>query len=306
MNNKLVNWLIFITLSLIWGSSFILMLKGMERLSPFQLASLRIIFSGIVLLPIAIRKIKTIPTNKIFTIFLSGLLGSLIPAYLFCIAETKIDSSLVGSLNSLTPVFVLIVGALFFSSKVSTIKALGIFVSFIGSLLLILSHKDDVKNFDLLFLFFVIFATILYGLNVNMVGKYLSGIPSLDIAAIALATNAIPALIILLLVKGKVVNGVAGPSFFNDDYLSKEMLIACGYTFILGVLGTAFASVIFYVLMKRAGIIFASMVTYAIPFVAVGWGIYLYNDKVGLLQIVCLIIILSGVYLANKVQRDNA
>lgn len=300
MNNKVINWLIFILLSLIWGSSFILMIKGMERLDPFQLAALRIIFSGLVLLPVAVKKFKTIPSNKIFTIFLSGLLGSLIPAFLFCIAETKIDSSLVGSLNSLTPVFVLIVGALFFSNKVSSIKVMGIALSFVGSILLILSHNNEGKNFDLLFLSFVIFATILYGLNVNMVGKYLSGIPSLDIASVALTTNAIPALIVLLFVKGKT-----GLTFFADDFLGNDMLIACGYTFILGVLGTAFASVIFYMLMKRAGMIFASMVTYAIPFVAVAWGIF-YGETVGWKQIVCLLIILSGVYLANRVQRDDA
>jgi drug/metabolite transporter (DMT)-like permease len=300
MNKKVINWFIFILLSLIWGSSFILMIKGMERLTPFQLAALRIIFSGLVLLPVAIKKFKTIPKNKILTIFLSGLLGSLIPAFLFCIAETKIDSSLAGSLNSLTPVFVLIVGVLFFNSKVSTIKVLGICLSFLGSILLILSHNNESKNFDLLFLSFIIFATILYGLNVNMVGKYLSGIPSLDIAAVALSTNAIPAFFILLFVKGKT-----GLSFFADDFLGKDMLIACGYTFILGVLGTAFASVIFYMLMKRAGMIFASMVTYAIPFVAVGWGIY-FGETVGWKQVACLVIILAGVYLANKVQRDDA
>jgi drug/metabolite transporter (DMT)-like permease len=300
MNSKVINWFIFILLSLIWGSSFILMIKGMERLTPFQLAALRIIFSGIVLLPVALKKFKTIPKNKIFTIFLSGLLGSLIPAFLFCIAETKIDSSLVGSLNSLTPVFVLLVGVLFFSTKVSNMKILGIALSFIGSILLILSKNNEGKNFELLFLSFVILATILYGLNVNMVGKYLSGIPSLDIAAVALTTNAVPALIVLLFVKGKT-----GLTFFADDFLGREMLVACGYTFILGALGTAFASVIFYMLMKRAGIIFASMVTYAIPFVAVGWGIF-YGETVGWKQIVCLLIILSGVYLANRVQRDDA
>ncbi len=293
-NNKLINWFIFISLSLIWGSSFILMIKGLERLTAYQVASLRIIFSGIVLLPIALKHVKSIPKNKLFIIFLSGLQGSLLPAYLFCIAETKIDSSLAGSLNALTPVFVIVMGATFFRSKVSAQKVLGIFISFVGSILLFFAQPTFATDSNWLFVLLVILATLLYGINVNMVGKYLGGIPSLHIAAIALALNAIPALVVLYFT-----------GYFSQDFLTKPMLIATGYTFILGVFGTAIASIIFYMLMKRAGMIFASMVTYAIPTVAVMWGLML-GEKIGWKQVVCLAIILSGVYIANRVQRDDA
>jgi drug/metabolite transporter (DMT)-like permease len=292
LSNKLTNWLIFITLSLIWGSSFILMMKGLVSLSAYQVASLRIIFSGIVLLPVALKHFKTIPKNKLFIIFLSGVQGSLLPAYLFCIAETKIDSSLAGSLNALTPVFVIIMGALFFNNKVSNNKVLGICISFIGSVLLFLAQPTFAQDSNILYVLLVVMATLMYGLNVNMVGKYLGGIPSLHIAAIALVLNAIPALIVLYFT-----------GYFSQDIFSTPMLIATGYTFILGVLGTAFASIIFYMLMKRAGMVFASMVTYAIPAVAVGWGV-VYGEAVGWKQIICLAIILSGVYVANKVQKD--
>jgi drug/metabolite transporter (DMT)-like permease len=266
----------------------------MVSLSAYQVASLRIIFSGIVLLPIAIKHFKTIPKNKLFVIFLSGVQGSLLPAYLFCLAETKIDSSLAGSLNALTPVFVIIMGALFFNNKVSTNKVLGICISFIGSALLFFAQPKFAQDSNVWFVLLVVAATIMYGINVNMVGKYLNGIPSLHIAAIALSLNAIPALIVLYFT-----------GYFSQDILSEPMLLATGYTFILGVLGTAFASVFFYVLMKRAGMVFASMVTYAIPAVAVGWGVY-YGETVGWKQIVCLAIILSGVYIANRVQKDTA
>jgi drug/metabolite transporter (DMT)-like permease len=308
MNKKIVNWLIFIALSIIWGSSFELMKLGLFEnhdfskpvLTAFQVASIRIISSGLILLPIAIKRFKHIPTNKIVTIFFSGLLGSLIPAYLFCIAETKIDGSLAGSLNSLTPVFVIVIGVLFFKAKISTNKIAGIIVSFIGCVLLYLSHTNNFNNNNLLFLSFIIVATILYGLNANMVGKSLTSIPSLDIAAIALSLNAIPALVVLYFVKGK--NGVG---FFSDDVFAAPMLKAIGFTVVLGVLGTALASIIFYKLMKSAGIVFASMVTYAIPLVAVLWGVK-NGESIGWEQVLCLAIILSGVYIANRVQRDDA
>jgi drug/metabolite transporter (DMT)-like permease len=313
-NNRLTNWFIFIVLSLIWGSSFILMMKGMVSLTAYQVASLRIIFSGIVLLPVALRHIKSIPKGKLFVIFLSGVQGSLLPAYLFCIAETKIDSSLAGSLNALTPVFVIIMGVLFFKNKVATNKVLGICISFAGSVLLFLA-QPHINNADnaVFYTLLVIVATIMYGVNVNMVGKYLKGIPSLHIAAVALSLCAIPALIVLYFT-----------GYFQQDIFSEPMLIATGYTFILGVLGTAFASIFFYVLMKRAGMVFASMVTYAIPAVAIMWAIldthkdiiFAGNLPFGEImsvifyawwkQFVCLLVILFGVYMANRTQRDDA
>jgi drug/metabolite transporter (DMT)-like permease len=313
-NNKAINWFIFVVLSLIWGSSFILMMKGMVSLTAYQVASLRIIFSGVVLLPVALRHMKSIPKRKLFVIFLSGVQGSLLPAYLFCLAETKIDSSLAGSLNALTPVFVIIMGALFFSNKVAKNKILGICISFAGSVLLFLA-QPHVNNGDnaVFYTLLVIVATMMYGVNVNMVGKYLKGIPSLHIAAVALSLCALPALIVLYFT-----------GYFSQDIFSKPMLIATGYTFILGVLGTAFASIFFYVLMKRAGMVFASMVTYAIPAVAIMWAIldthkdiiFAGNLPFGEImsvifyawwkQFVCLLVILFGVYMANRTQRDDA
>ncbi len=225
---------------------------------------------------------------------MSGVQGSLLPAYLFCLAEKHIDSALAGTLNALTPVFAIIMGAWFFQSRTSTNKVIGIFVSLAGSVLLFFAQPGfhDQSNWQDILL--VIIATMMYGLNVNMVGKYLKDIPSFHIASIALVMNSIPALIVLYFT-----------GYFDLDIKSRSMLISTGYTFILGIMGTAVASVIFYMLIKRAGIVFSSMVTYAIPAVAVGWGL-LYGEKVGWKQVVCLAVILSGVYIANRTNKRVA
>lgn len=288
MSNRFFNWFIFISLSFIWGSSFILMKEGLLALSAFQVASLRIISSGLVLLPVALRHIRAVPAKKIGIIFLSGTLGSLLPAYLFCMAEVHIDSALAGTLNALTPVFAIIMGALFFQSRTSTNKVIGIFVSLSGSVLLFFAQPGFHEQSNIRDVLFIIAATIMYGFNINMVGKYLKDIPSLHIAAIALSLNAIPALAVLY-----------ATGYFSENIFSHAMLVSAGYTFILGVAGTALASVIFYMLIKRAGMVFASMVTYAIPIVAVFWGI-IYGETVGWKQVVCLLIILSGVYIASQ------
>ncbi len=287
MNKGLLNWFIFVALSVIWGSSFILMKEGLVNLSPYQVASLRIVFSGIVLLPTAIKFFRHIPKNKILIIFLSGLLGSLLPAYLFCIAEEGIDSALAGTLNSLTPIFVIITGALFFQSKTSFNKILGILISFTGSILLLLSKGQMQENQNILYISYVVLATFFYGINVNMVHRHLHNIGSLQIAAVALVLNAIPALVVLYTT-----------GYFSLPLTEKGLLWSTGAAALLGIMGTAVASVIFYVLVKRAGAVFASMVTYGIPFIAIIWGI-VYKEQVGIKQVLCLLLILAGVYVAN-------
>lgn len=291
MDHKFLNWFLFIVLSFIWGSSFILMKEGLENLTAYQVASIRILSSGIVLAPVALVSIRHIPKNKIFTIFLSGVLGSLLPAYLFCLAEEGIESALAGTLNSLTPIFVIITGALFFNSSTSINKVAGIAIAFTGSLLLFFSQPNFSENSNVIFILFVVLATALYGINVNMVHQQLSGIPSLRIAAVGLSLNAIPAFLVLF---------VTG--YFTADSLQTGPLISAGFSSILGVFGTAVASVLFYVLLKRAGAVFASMVTYGIPVVAIFWGI-IYGEEVGWKQVASMCLILFGVWVANRKRK---
>ena len=289
MNKNFINWLIFGALSIIWGSSFILMKISLDNhLGPYQIASLRIVFAGLILLPITVKNIKNIPRNKLFLVFISGTLGSLLPAFLFCLAEEGIESSLAGTLNCLTPIFAIITGAIFYKTRVSTNKIAGILIAFIGSILLLFSRGHLQENQQLIFISFVVLAAFLYGFNVNMVTKHLLMISPLNLAAISLSLNAIPAFLALI-----------ATSFFSLSFSNHQLLIAVGAAAFMGIMGTAFAIILFYTLVKRAGGIFASMVTYGIPFVAIAWGIF-YGEVYYFKQVVCLLIILFGVYWGNK------
>jgi len=287
VGQKLLNWLIFIALCIIWGSSFMLMKFGMNILSPYQVASLRLMSAGIVLLPFAFKAFKHIPVNKRMLVILSGLLGSFIPAYLFCIAQTKIDSALAGILNALTPLFVIISGVAFFQLKVKMVQVTGILIGFIGLCLLVASGTH-ISSAYFGYAFLVLLATLFYGINVNMVGRYMHGIGSLEIASMAFVFLIIPCFLILYF------TGYFSLPLTNEVYLKSTIASS-----ILGIFGTAIASILFYMLVKRAGAIFASMVTYGIPFVAIAWGIW-GGEQVNMLQVICLSIILVGVYMANK------
>lgn len=293
-NNKLFNWIIFITLSFVWGSSFVLIKEGLVGLTAYQVASFRIISAGLIFFPVAVLSLKKVPAKKIGLVFLSGVLGSLLPAYFFCLAEEHIDSSLAGTLNALTPVFAIIIGALFFKTNTARNNILGIIISFTGSILLFFAQPGFYKSSNATDVLLVIAATLCYGINVNLVGKYLKDIPSLNIVAVALFLNAIPASIILYYT-----------GYFQEDFLAKKMLISTVYTILLGVAGTAVASVFFYMLIKRSGVVFSSMVTYAIPVVAIFWGI-VYGETIGWKQIVCLFLILLGVFIANRSRKNIA
>ena len=172
-------------------------------------------------------------------VFLSGFLGNLLPAYLFCIAETHIDSGLAGMINALTPIFAIITGALIFKYSILPKKIVGIIISFSGSTLLLLSQGiRDTGN--LYFISFAILATFLYGINVNMVHKYLSEVRSLTIASVALSLCAIPALLVLIL-----------SGYFHQPMASKSFIESSLASAILGITGTAIATIFFYFLIKN-------------------------------------------------------
>ena len=285
MSNRLVSWVLFVVLCIIWGSSFLLMLIGLESLSPWQVAAIRLLAAGLVLLPFAWRVARKIPREKVAYIILSGLLGSFFPAFLFCLAETKLDSSFAGTLNCLTPVFVLLVGASFFDLKVNRRQVAGILISFTGSILLFLAKSGQTG--DLLYVGFIVLATFFYGLNVNMVSRRLSSIPSFDIAVLAFSFLALPSGVILLSLGTHQLS-------LQEPGMVRSLLASAA----LGIGGTTVASILFYALLKRAGGVFASTVTYGIPFVAIFWG-WVYREKVTLAVVGSLAIILLGILVTN-------
>ncbi|MES2648681.1 MAG: DMT family transporter [Bacteroidota bacterium] len=293
MSNYLKQWIIFILLCSIWGSSFILMKLGMydvagqPLLNPYQVAALRIFSAGIALIPFFLKAHRRIPAASRGYIVLSGLLGNFLPAFLFCIAETKIDSALTAMLNTLTPICALLVTAIVYHKAVGFNQWLGVLTGFAGCLLLFIS-KISAPAEELVYAVYVIVATICYGLNVNMVRQKLSHIASLDIAAGAFAAFIIPSALVLF-----------ATGFHELPLTTPAFAKAVAATIVLGVIGTAIASIIFYMLVKIAGPVFSSMVTYGIPFIAIFWGL-LYGEQVTILQVVGLVIILSGVYLASS------
>jgi len=281
------NWLLFCVLSITWGSSFILMKKSAENLNGLQIGATRIFAAGISFLPFAIFHFKQIPKNKLLGVILSGLLGNLLPAFLFATAISENgESSLASILNSLTPLFVIVIGIFFFKARVQSRKIAGVLVGFVGLVILGLLRQPVSSNDNGVLLILV--ATVFYGATVNVVANYLKGIEAFKIATVSLAIMAIPAAMVMW-----------QQDIFSIARYDVEARISIAFAVLLGVAGSAVATALYYVLIQRAGGLFASLVTYAIPVVAIMWGL-LANEKITAMQVGCLAMILLGVYLANR------
>ncbi len=286
--DKVINWSIFILLSFIWGSSFILMKESASALNGWQIASIRIFSSGLIFLPFAIVHLFQVPANKLWLIILSALLGNLFPAFLFAIAIYKqVNSSLAGILNSLTPLLVIVLGILFFKAEIKSKKIVGVLIGFIGLVILSVSKGGITLN-NFWPAMMILLATLFYGLNVNLVSEYLKEIEPFKMATVSLAFMLLPTS--FLICKLHII-----PLALNDETTRWPIAAAI----LLGVAGSAIATVFFYILIKRAGGVFASLVTYGIPVVAIFWGVWA-NENVAAIQIVCLLLILGGVYIANR------
>jgi len=287
MKTNQSKWLFLIVLAIIWGSSFILIKKGLVGLTPIQLGSLRIIFSAVFLLCIGFKTLPQIPQNKWKYIALTSLFGTFIPAFLFSIAQTQIDSSISSILNSLTPMNTLLVGVLAFGLFPKRSQIVGIIIGLLGSALLILNGAVTHPEQNYYYAILIIFASICYATNVNLLKKYLSDISPLCITTGNFTVMLIPALLILTF------------SGFFDIVSLPKVQFSMIFVLILGVVGTGIANIIFFKLIQISSPVFATSVTYLIPIVAFAWGL-LDEEVLSIIQLFGAFIILFGVYLASK------
>ncbi|CDF80947.1 permease of the drug/metabolite transporter (DMT) superfamily [Formosa agariphila KMM 3901] len=289
MSENTSKWVYLFVLSLIWGSSFILMKKALIGVTPFQLGALRNIFTAFILFTVGLKYIKTIDKAAWKWIALSGVFGSFIPAFLFAIAETEIDSAIASILNSLVPLQTILVGFAVFQIASTKRQVFGVVLGFIGTALLVMEGSDLNPHQNYLYAGYIVLATVMYAFNVNIIKRHLQHLKPLTIATGNYVVVVIPACIILFFT-----------GFFERSNLHQPTLkMALVYIFILSFFGTALAKVLFNKLIKISTPVFASSVTYVMPIVALTWG-FLDGEGFSVLQGFASLIILSGVYLANK------
>jgi drug/metabolite transporter (DMT)-like permease len=277
---------VILILALVWGSSFILMKIGLKSFSSSQAAAIRILLASLFLLPVAIKNLKHLKRKDIKSLLVAGFIGSFIPAFLFTKAQTRVDSAVAGMLNSLTPVFTLIVGMLFFKTRTGWKQVAGLMLGLSGAVWLIsLGEGVSLRNINT-YALFIVLATLMYGTNVNIIKSTLTHLTGVQITSLSFMFLWPFALIYLLTTDFQ-------PVFDSPGWPTHLLALA-----ILGIVGTALAMLLMNSLIRYTSAVFTSSVTYIIPVFAIGWGI-LDGEKITLLHVGSMALILLGVYLIN-------
>ena len=279
-------------LGFIWGTSFILMKTGLKSFTNEQVAAMRILFAALALLPWAIRYIRTISKKDLIPLLVVGLVGSFIPAFLFTKAQTRIESAVAGMLNSLTPFFTLIIGLIFYKLRFKWWQYAGVFVGLAGAIGLIGSGEslsfDHINNYA----FFILIATLCYGISINVVKAHLTHLSGRQITSLSFFFL-LPFAIIYLLTMD-----------FSPAFQTPDWGFHLGAVMLLGVMGSAFALFILYSLVRHVTPVFASSTTYIIPIFAIMWG-FMDGEVITAMHIISIGLILFGVYLTNAANNNR-
>jgi drug/metabolite transporter (DMT)-like permease len=285
-NNK--KWYLLIFLGCVWGSSFLLMKLGLKGVNPVQMGSLRILFAAAFLILVGFKQITKIPRHKWKYIALTSMFGTFLPVYLFAVALSKIDGSISSILNSLTPLNTLVAGILFFKMDVQRRQIFGVLIGFLGCILLVLFGKGENTTENYYYALLVVLASVFYGINVNLIKKYLSDLKPLTISTGNFIVMLIPALLVL---------------YFSDFFeiaSDPKVITSLGYIAVLGIVGTGLSNILFFKLIQLSSPVFASSVTYLIPVVAIILGYFVMNETLSLVQGIGAIVVLFGVYFSSK------
>lgn len=287
-------WLLLITLATIWGTSFILMKKGLVVFSALELGAARVSVAALLLLPFALRHVGKVERGRFKWLLLSGVVGTLIPAFLFAYAETRLASGLAGVLNALTAVFTLVVGAAFFGQKLTGLRALGIGLGLVGTVVLMLlggSGGDATPSGEsnAWYGLYIVLATLGYGVSVNVIKHHLHSIPSVAVTGLLLLFIGGPALAYLLV----------GTQFLHKLATVPGAWTAFGYIALLATMSTAVAMVLFNKLIQSSTALFAASNTYLVPIMALGWGL-LDGESFNLWHMLGMGIILLSVFIIHR------
>lgn len=288
-NNRTTPILLFIILTLIWGTSFILIKQGLKVFSPDQVGALRVAAASLFLLPSAILKLRELHQHHYWKLFLSGMMGIFIPAFLFATAQTRMDSSVAGIINTMTPIFTMIIGAFIFKQHFKIIAIVGIVLGFAGATLLSLSRSSGSIQGVNMYALLIVIACFFYGANLNFIKFKIPDVKALTITSVSLLLIAPLAFIYLF----------GFTNFTTTLNTQPGAWKAFGFIVLLGCMSTAVATVLFNKMVKLSTPLFASSVTYVMPIVAVMWGV-LDGELLSAGHFVGMAAIIGGVYLANK------
>lgn len=281
-------WVRFAALAVIWGMSFLLIKVALGSLVPLQVAFVRVAIGALVLLVVAMVRRDALPRSLSTWLHLgvAAFLLNTVPFALFGYAEQRIPSSIAGICNAATPLFTVAVTVLALrDERPDRRRTAGLLVGFAG-VLVVLGVWSGPAPGDLVGILMVLAAALCYALGWVYLRRFVTGTPH---SAVVLSAGQLLASTAQLAVVTALSTQLPGSLRLD------AALAVVG----LGALGTGFAYVLQYSLIRDAGVTVASTVTYFIPIVSVVAGIVALDERPHLYQLAGAAVIILGAYLSR-------
>ncbi len=288
MSDYSKKWVYLILLSLVWGSSFILIKKALLGLTPMQLGGLRIVFASLVLFLFGYPSLKTINRKDWKWIIAAGFLSSFFPPFLFALAQTEIDSGVTSIFNSVVPLLTTLVGIMAFGAIVTKRQILGVVVGLLGTIALVAAGMEFKPDRNYAYAIFILISALGYAFNINIIKKHLAHLSALAVTTGSFGVAFFPALLLVSL-----------SGFYGEFENNEAMHVALWYLLALALIGTSIANIFFNKLIQLSSPVFAASVTYLIPLVALLWAVW-DGETMNGYQLLGGLIILLGVWLVNR------
>jgi drug/metabolite transporter (DMT)-like permease len=282
-----LDWAMFLSIGLIWGSSFLLIAIGLDAFEPGLITWLRIIFGASVLWLVPAAR-KRIPREDFPRLVAISVLWVAIPFTLFPFAEQRIASGLTGLVNGALPIFAVAIGSLMLRRPPGRAQAWGLAVGFLGVAAIAVPTISEGSSEAIGFLMALV-AVLCYGFAINIAAPLTQRYGSLPVMARMLGLASIWTLPLGLV-------SIPGSDFAWSSFVA----VAC-----LGVLGTGIAFVLMGHLVARVGSSRASFATYLIPVVALILGVVFRDETVHVLSVIGIGLVIAGALLASRRERTT-
>lgn len=253
-----------------------------------EVGALRISIATLAFIPFMIKHFSKFSIDRLKYFIIIGLTGSGIPAFLFAIAQSEVDSGIAGLLNSLTPIFTLIIGLLVFGASLIKKQLLGICFGFIGAATIMLIQNQFSFDSNIYYGALIVLATMCYGTSVNVVNYKLGDLDPTMISSMSFLM--IGPFAIIYLLTTNVISDISN----HPDGLTSIISVTT-----LALLSTFYSTIVFYKLVHRTNPVFSASVSFLIPIVALFWA-FLDGEVVNVLHFISLALILFGIYLIRK------
>ncbi|MEO6207590.1 MAG: EamA family transporter [Candidatus Limnocylindrales bacterium] len=281
-------WLIFLALGFMWGSSYLFIKLAVDDFGTFTLVGLRLIVGGLFLWS-ALRIMGTpLPRDRRIYghLLVMAVINVAIPFGLITWAEQSVDSSLAAILTSPVPLFAIVLSSMFLHDEPMRVNGVaGLLLGFVGVVIITSRGLDGATQSSIEGQIALLGATFSYAAGAVYSRRNVRGLPAV-IPAVFQVTFA-------ALIMGSLALILERPWEARPDL---QAIFAIVW---LGILGSGLAYLFVFRLFQSWGATRTTLVAYLLPIVGIALGYIFLQEPVDARLIVGTALVIAGVALVN-------